>query len=43
VTVTVRNAIIRGKALMAIEHFFDEVRDLLYIDPESTQAAATGD
>ena len=43
VTVTVRNAIIRGKALMAIDHFFNEVRDLLYIDPEvSSQTAAAG-
>jgi hypothetical protein len=39
----VRNAIIRGKALMAIDHFFTEVRDLLYIDPEvSSQTAAAG-
>ena len=34
VTVTVRNAIIRGKAMMAIDHFFAEVNDLLYVDPE---------
>ena len=43
VTVTVRNAIIRGKALMAIDHFIAEVRDLLYVDPEvSSQTAAAG-
>jgi hypothetical protein len=43
VTVTVRNAIIRGKAIMAIDHFFGEVRDLLGIEEESIQTADAGD
>lgn len=29
VTATLRNAMIRGKGIVAIDHFFDEVRDLL--------------
>lgn len=43
VTVTLRNAIIRGKALMAIDHFFGEVRDLLYVDPEASSQTAAAD
>lgn len=44
VTVTVRNAMIRGKAIMAIDHFFAEVRGLLYVDPEPVPVAeAVGD
>ena len=43
VTVTVRNAIIRGKAIMAIDHFFGEVRDLLDIEEDGARTADAGE
>jgi hypothetical protein len=41
VTVTIRNAIIRGKGIMAIDHFFLELRELLGLPSADARATAT--
>ena len=40
ITLTVRNWMLRGKAVMAIDQYFGEVRDVLDLDSRESQAPA---